>query len=182
MVLRTLVATAALLSSPLLSAAETGRLNLPDFTSLQAKATESVDISVGPFMLWLATTFAPERDENGTEIKKILQGINAVYVRSFQFEEDDAYSKADIESVRAQLRSQNWQPLAQIHSKKNNENVDIFIAIENDKPAGFAILASEPREFTIVNVVGTIDPENIAKVQRNLDLPGSSGKRFTIED
>jgi hypothetical protein len=170
MVLRAVVATFALLASPVLLAAETARLKLPDFSHLQSKAVESVDVTVGPFMLWLAQAFAPERAEDGTEVKEILKGIEAVYIRSFSFAEDNAYSKDDIESVRTQLRDQKWQPLAQIHSRKKEENVDIFIAIENDKPIGFAILASEPREFTIVNVVGTIDPQNIGKLQASLNL------------
>jgi Domain of unknown function (DUF4252) len=182
MVFRAVVASIALLSSSALMAAESTRLKLPDFSHLHAKAVESVDISVSPFMLWFATQFAPERDEDGTEVKKILQGIKAVYIRSFQFAEDNVYSKADIDSVREQLRDQQWQPLAQIQSHKKQENVDIFIAIENDKATGFAILASEPREFTIVNVVGTIDPQHIGKLQANLNLRDGGGRRFTIND
>jgi hypothetical protein len=162
---------------------ETARLKLPDFSDLQSKAVESVDISVGPFMLWLATKFAPERDEDGTEIKSILEGIEAVYIRSFSFAEDNAYSTADIDTVRSQLRGQKWQPLAQIHSRKKDENVDIFVAVENDKPVGFAVLASEPRQFTIVNVVGTIDPQHIGKLQASLvDLPHGGGRHVTIND
>ena len=182
MVLRAVVVTFALLSSPILLAAETARLKLPDFSHLQSKAIESVDVSVGPFALWFAQQFAPERDDGGTEVKKILQGIEAVYIRSFEFAEDNAYSKSDIDLVRSQLRDQKWQPLAQIHSRKKDENVDIFIAIENDKPIGFAILASEPREFTIVNIVGTIDPQHIGKLQASLNLPHGGGRTATIDD
>jgi Domain of unknown function (DUF4252) len=182
MIVRTAIASLALLATPSLLAADIGRLKLPDFRHLQVKATESVDISIGPMMLWLAAHLAPERDEDGTEIRSMLKGIEAVYVRSYQFDEDGAYSKDDIDSVRRQLRDEKWQPLAEIRSKRNDENVDIFIAIENDKPAGFAILASEPREFTIVNVVGTIDPQHIGQLQRNLDLPGGSRRLSTIND
>lgn len=182
MVLRALVATVALFSCTALSAAEPARLKLPNFSHLQSKAVESVDISVGPMILGLAKLVAPERDEDGTEIKKILDGIQEIYIRSFQFAEDNAYSQADIETIRQQLRDGKWQPLAQIQSRQKQENVDIFIAIQNDKPTGFAILASEPREFTIVNIVGTIDPQHIGKLQASLNLPGSGGRRSTIND
>jgi hypothetical protein len=171
MVLRAVVASFALLSSTALLAAETARLKLPDFSHLQSKATDSIDVSVGRPMLWFAQMLAPERDADGTEVKKILGGIEAVYVRSFEFAEDNAYSQGDIEAVRSQLRNEKWQPLAQIRSSKKAENVDIFIAIENDKPIGFAVIASEPREFTIVNIVGTIDPQHIGKLHATLNLP-----------
>ena len=181
MVFRAVVATFALLSSSVLMAAETARLKIPDFSHLQSKAVESVDVTVGPFMLWLAQAFAPEHSEDGTEVKEILKGIEAVYIRSFSFAEDNAYSKDDVDAVRTQLRDQKWQPLAQIQSHKKKENVDVFIAIENDKPIGFAIVASEPREFTIVNVVGTNDPQNIGKLRASLNLERDS-RTAALED
>jgi len=171
-----MLVSAALFASTMACAAETARLKLPDFSHLQAKATDSVDISMGPFVLWLAQYIAPERDENGTEVKKILQGIDSVHVRSYQFDEDYAYSKDDIESVRKQLRDEKWQSLAAIRSSKNHENVDIFIAVENDQAKGFAIVASEPREFTIVHIVGNVDPQHLATLQHTFTAKG--GRRL----
>ena len=46
-------------------------------------------------------------------------------------------------------------------SKKENTNVDVFVLIDGDKAQGLAIIASEPREFTIVNIVGNIDLEQL---------------------
>lgn len=181
MVLRAVIASVALLSSSVVLAAEPARLKLPDFSHLQAKAVDSVDVSIGQPLLALAKMFAPEKDADGTEVKKIIGGIKAVYVRSFEFDEDNAYSQADVDSVRKQLQDNMWQPLAQVHSRKNSEHVDIFIAIENDKPIGFAVVATEPREFTIVNVVGTIDPEHIGKLQATLDLPRGGSLAGNVE-
>jgi hypothetical protein len=174
MIVRAILVSAALLTSAVVCAAEASRFKLPDFSHLQAKATESVDISIGPFMLWIAERMAPERDENGTEVKKILEGIDSVHVRSYQFDEDHVYSRDDIEAVRKQLRDDRWQSLAAIHSSKKDENVDIFVAVENDKAKGFAIVASEPREFTIVHIVGSVDPQHLASLQHTF---GSKGGR-----
>lgn len=173
MVIRCFVAFLALMALNGASAAEISRLKIPDFSHLQAKAVESVDVTVGPFMLWLATKLAPERDEDGTEVKQVLQGIEAVYIRSYQFDRDDAYSMDDVERVREQLRVEQWKPLVEIRNK-DAEKVDVFMAIQNDTPVGFAIVASDRREFTIVNIVGTIDPKHIGKLQASWGLPGSS--------
>lgn len=181
MIVRAMLVTAALITCAAACAAEPTRLKLPDFSHLQGKATESVDITVGPFMLWLAELIAPERDENGTEVKKILEGIDSVHVRSYQFEEDYAYSKDDIEAVRKQLRDEKWMSLAAIHSSKNDENVDIFVAVEDDKAKGFAIVASEPREFTIVHIVGNVDPQHLATLQHTF-TPAKSRHLATIND
>jgi hypothetical protein len=182
MFVRWIVASLALLSSPNVLGADSAELKIPDFSHLSSKAIESVDITVGPFLLALASAFAIEGDADGKQAKEILKGVEAVYVRSYQFAADNVYSRDDIESVRQQLRGGYWKPLAEIRNKKNAENVDIFIAMKDDQPIGLAILASEPREFTIVNVVGTIDVAHIATLQAGLGLPGAGGRVATMHE
>lgn len=182
MLARALVASLALLASASALSAESARLEIPDFSHLQAKAVESIDITIGPFLLWLATKVAPERDEDGTEVKKILWGIEAVYIRSYQFDTDGAYSSEDVERVRKQLRQKQWKPLIEVRSRHDDENVDVFMSIEGDKPTGLAIVASEPREFTIVHVAGTIDPQHIGKLQATLGLRGSQTRMAALTD
>ena len=53
---------------------------------------------------------------------------------------------------------------------EKDQEVDIYMALEADKAKGFAIVASEPRKFTILNIVGSIDLEQIASLQRHVDL------------
>src|SRR5687768_14479952 len=127
MLIRAFVASLALVAFSSVPAAEPAQLKIPDFSHLQAKAVESVDITVGPFMLWLATKFAPERDEDGTEVKKVLEGIKSVYVRSYRFDAENAYSRADVDTVREQLRQEQWKPLVEIRNK-HAENVDVFVS------------------------------------------------------
>lgn len=181
MLIRAFVASLALLASSSALCAESARLEIPSFSHLQAKAVESVDVTVGPFMLWLATKLAPERDADGTEVRKVLEGIEAVYIRSYQFDTDDAYSREDVEIVRKQLQQEQWMPLVEVRSKKSDD-VDIFVAVEDDKAKGFAIIASGPREFTIVNVVGTIDPQHIGKLQATLGLRDSNDRVAALDD
>ena len=177
MLVRALLAFILLASSSALFAADAARLEIPDFRHLQSKATESVDITIGPFLLWLAQKVSADDEE----AREVLKGIEAVHVRNYQFDTDNVYSKADIETVRKQLQGAQWKPLAEIRSR-DEANVDIFMAIENDEPVGFAIIAAEPREFTIVNIVGTIDFQNLRKVQGALGLPGGAIRTASRDD
>ena len=43
--------------------------------------------------------------------------------------------------------------------------------IEGDKVQGLAIIASEPREFAIVNIVGSIDLEKLHELEGNFGVP-----------
>jgi len=81
------------------------------------------------------------------------------------------YSRDDVESVRQQLVGPGWSPLAQVHRRESHEHVDVFLNMSGDKILGLAVIASEPRSFTIVNVVGNIDIDKLAKLEGQFGIP-----------
>jgi hypothetical protein len=166
-----LFALATLALPFLASAAEPiGKLNLPSFTGLQSKASEVVDITLGSFPLALASKFMNSDNPEDAEVKKVISGIKSIAVRSYEFDSDFVYSKEDVAAVRRQLSAPGWTQLAQIHKRNRAQDVDVYVALTDDQAKGFAIVASEPRKFTIVNVVGSIDLAQIAKLQQHMDL------------
>lgn len=156
---------------PVVSVAQEGKLKLPEFRSLADKATESVNISLSPWLLNMAGTFIDDKDEDSVATKRLLAGIKSIEIRSFQFSADNAYSAADIEGVRSQLTSPGWTRLVQVHHREKSEDVDMYVLIENDMSKGFALISSQPREFTIINIVGSIAVDDLPKLQSHLHLP-----------
>jgi len=154
---------------PGLSAAQEAKLKLPEFRSLASKATESVNISLSPWLLHMAGSFIDDKDEDSAATKHLLAGIKSIQIRSYQFASDNAYSAADIESVRSQLTG--WSQIMQVHHREKSEDVDMYLLIENNVTKGFALIASEPREFTIINIVGSISLEDLPQLERQLHLP-----------
>ncbi|HKR37419.1 MAG TPA: DUF4252 domain-containing protein [Steroidobacteraceae bacterium] len=165
---------AAGLASPFQAAAaeHPGRLDLPSFSHLQSKATEVVDVTLGAWPLALASKFMEADDAEGVELKKLISGIKSIVVRSYEFDSDFAYSKEDVAAVRAQLAAPAWTQLAQVRKRGKDQEVDldVYIALDADQAKGFAIVASEPRKFTILNIVGTINLDQVAKLQHHMDL------------
>ncbi len=159
------------LSLPTLAGAQSGKLDLPEFKSLAHEATDSVNISLGPWLLHLFAGFIDDKDPDAAATKKLLAGIQSIDVRSYEFAKDFAYSGDELAGVRRQLAQPGWNALAQVHDRAKNEDVDIFVRTEKDHTAGFALIASEPREVTIVNIVGSIRMEDLAKLQTQLHLP-----------
>jgi len=156
---------------PTLGAAHDARLNLPDFGSLADKATESVNLSLSPWLLRIAAACIDGKDADSTATKKLLAGIKSIEIRNYQFATDFAYSAADIDAVRLQLAAPGWTRLMQVRDRKSKENVDIYLMVENGRTNGFALIASEPREFTIINIVGSISIEDLPKLVDHLHLP-----------
>jgi hypothetical protein len=74
--------------------------------------------------------------------------------------------------VRKQLRAPGWSSLVTVHKRGDDgEDVDVYVCMENDKMMGLAIVAAEPREFTIVNIVGSIDLARISQLGGEFGIP-----------
>ena len=156
---------------PACAQADGADLDIPSFASLQSKATETVNVRLGGLALRFASHFLDSNDPDQAQAREILSQLHSVQVRSFEFDSDGAYSQADVEAVRKQLVSPKWTPIVQVREGHDGDNVDIFMCIENEKPVGFTIISSEPRELTIVNVSGPIDLERLKELGGHLGIP-----------
>jgi hypothetical protein len=167
----TLPVMLVLLAPALAWAAPSPKLQLPEFAGLAQKATESVTIALEPAMLGMAARFLDGNDPQDAATKEVLKGLHGIYVRSYTFDKDSAYQQADIDSVRSQLAAPGWNRLVQTRSRKTGANVDIYIMIDNNQAVGLALIASEPRQFTIVNIVGAIDLDKLRKLEGQFGVP-----------
>jgi hypothetical protein len=158
--------------------AQNAAIVLPDFKPLESKAKECVDISLGPWLLHSMGMFLDEKDPEDAATKKLLSGIQSIRVRSFQFDTDAAYSRADIDGVRRQLNAPGWTSLMNVHDRDRGEDVDMYMLIQNEQTRGFALIAAEPREFTIINIVGSINMSDLPKLQKQLHI----GKLWAGQD
>ena len=171
------VLTLVTLALPAGSACAAGpELTIPDFSHLRSKAVDSVDMTIDGFLLRIASKFAKadSDDPEAAVAADFLQGLKSVRVRNFTFDSDDAYSKADVDSVRKQLNAPGWSQLVQVRKREPHEDVDVYICMDGDKVSGLAVIASEPREFTIVNIVGSIDIDKIGRLEGQFGIPSMS--------
>jgi hypothetical protein len=171
MSLRACVVSVAIACLPVAAFAGNPQLRLPSFDHLQHSAIDSVNITIGHGLLSFATLALQPDEPRDAEALAVLRGIESITVRSYQFAVDGMYSKADIDSVRAQLTAPGWSPLAQVRQRDKGEDVDVYVSLDHDKMNGLAIIASSARKFVIVNIIGSIDPSKLAAVQERLGLP-----------
>jgi hypothetical protein len=147
------------------------RLTLPDFSALSKKATESVTITLDPNLLGLAAKFLDSKDPDDAQTIEVIKGLQGIYIRSFTFDNDAGYRTSDIDAVRSQLSAPGWSRLVETRSHKSHANVDIYIMLDGKQAIGLAVIASEPRQFTIVNIVGAIDLDKLHKLEGQLGVP-----------
>jgi hypothetical protein len=163
---------AAMLMPTIAWSAPNPRLTLPEFSALAQKATESVVITLDPALLAMAGRFLDgNNDPQDAATKEIIKGLKGIYVRSYTFDKDFAYESADLEAVRRQLSAPGWNRLVETRSRKTRADVDIYIMVDNNQAIGLALIASEPRQFTIVNIIGAIDLDKLHKLEGQFGVP-----------
>ena len=150
------------------------RLNL-DFADLEERADETVDITLDADMLRLAAKFLSGKSADEKAIRDMIHGLTGIYVRSYSFDKDGQYDRGLADRVKRQL-GPSWKPLVTVRSK-TKENVNIYADMRGDKVTGLVIISAEPREFTVVNIVGPIDIDRLADLEGEFGIP-----RITIKE
>src|SRR5215472_4171707 len=153
-------------------------LSVSSFAAMQRDAVESHNITLGPAALGFVSfigRFAGNHDPHSAAAMNVLRGLHMVQVHNFEFATDHTYAQADLEALRSQLTSPRWHQMVQVRDRGTNENVDIYYTLDNHIITGMVIIAAEPREFTLVNIVGTIDFKAIGALSHNF-VPREHGR------
>ncbi|HTQ55470.1 MAG TPA: DUF4252 domain-containing protein [Bryobacteraceae bacterium] len=153
-------------------------IKLPvNLDALADKAEESVVVTMDKTMLKFAGRFLKDSDD--ADARKIIAGLDGIYVRSFEFAKEGAYSPADVEAVRRQLQGPAWGRIVGVRSKRSDGDVDVYFKdAGNGQLGGIVVIAAEPRELTIVHIVGTIDPEKIGELGGEFGIPRLNASRI----
>jgi hypothetical protein len=150
--------------------AQDPRLRLAHLDYLATKASETVDVNIDERLIQLAAKVFNDKDDDEAQIKKLVIGLKGIYVKSFEFENENDYSSADVDSIRSQLREPAWSRLLNVTSKREGI-VEVYVALNGAEVVGLAVLSAEPKELTVVNIIGPVDLEKLAKLEGNLGIP-----------
>lgn len=144
---------------------------------LAARADETVDVTLDGSLLKLASRFLAG-NEDDAHVGKILSGLESIAVRSYQFSREGQYDTADLDAIRTQVKGPAWSRIVGVRSKKDGENVDVYFKVGSDgNLGGIVVLCAEPMELTVVSVVGTLDPTQLAGLGGHFGIPAFD---FTI--
>jgi len=149
--------------------AQTAKLQLDQLDVLANRASETVDVKLDEHLIETTAKLFTNADE--AEIRDLLKNLKGIYVKSFSFEKDNEYSPAEVDSVISQLRSGGWSKIVGVTSKKDGENVDVYVMSVGDQVSGLAVVSLEPRELTVVNIVGPVNLEKLTQLEGSFGVP-----------
>src|SRR5438094_3658078 len=129
--------------------AQGAKLQLDQLDSLANKASETVDVKLDEHLMQTTAKFFSGKDTDDAEIRDLIKNVKGIYVKSFSFEKENEYSPAEVESVRSQLRGGGWSKIIGVTSKKDGDNVEVYLLSIGDTIGGLAVVSAEPKEFTV---------------------------------
>lgn len=159
-----------LIALPLAVYAQDSRLQLSSLDHLAAKANQTVDVSVDERLMKMAAKFLSDKEADEREVKKLVEKLKGIYVKSFEFDTEGQYTAADLETIRAQLRGPGWTRMVNVTSKKDG-NLEVYLLFNGDVVGGLAVLHTDLKEFTVVNIVGPVDLDKLAELEGQFGVP-----------
>src|SRR5687767_8101663 len=150
--------------------AQDSRLQLSSLDHLAAKASQSVDVNIDERLMRLAAKVISDKDAEERQIKQLVAGIKGIYVKTFEFEAAGQYSAADLETIRTQLRGPGWTRMVNVTSKKEGA-LEVYLLMNGEQIGGLAVLGTDDRELVVVNIVGPVDLDKLAKLEGQFGVP-----------
>ncbi|HEY2972138.1 MAG TPA: DUF4252 domain-containing protein [Pyrinomonadaceae bacterium] len=164
------VAILVVLGAAATAMAQNPRIQTSQLDALAAKASQTVDVNIDEHLMQLTARFLSSKDPDEAKVKDLVNGLKGIYVKSFEFEAEGQYSEADLEGIRSQLRNTAWNRIVNVHSKKEG-SVEVYLMQSGNQISGLAVLANDPKEITVVNIVGPVDLDKLSELEGNFGIP-----------
>jgi hypothetical protein len=159
---------------PVAASAQDGRINLEMLDKLAARASEKQEVTIGPEMLTGAISGLVQQGPKGDAARQVLSQLRGVYVRNYEFDNDKAYSRDDINTLRKQLMTPGWVKI--VSNEENGSGGDwelqeVYFFQQAGKMSGVFVISAEPDELSVVNIVGPIDLPKLVALGGILGIP-----------
>jgi len=159
---------ACLAALPVLAAPQQFQLNLD---AVAAKASQHVDVSLNASTLQFAAKFLDADDPDTAHIRKLIEAIDGIYVRHYNFKAAGVWTQADLDPTRSQLRGPEWSKIVGVTNTEEGGNTEVWLHVAGSKSTGVAIISTDPKEVTVVNIAGNIDLDTLAKLGGHFGVP-----------
>lgn len=155
---------------------------LPGYVDLEqipipSKAGRITNITLGPPLLRIATQTVNGDDE----LSETLSGLFSITVKTFEIDSQVAEElKPKIEAIEEKLNNEDWQRIVEV--KDIDEYTTIRMKYDKEKAAGLLIMSLEDDEASFVNIVGSIDFEQIGKLGGGLHIDALDSLQHDRDD
>ncbi len=140
------------------------------FASLEHKADEVVKVNLWGRSLEQAKKLLGLRKNVTGSVRSFMNGLTAVYRRTYRFRGGQANEK-DVEPVHRRLTEDGWVPLIETEDRRKPQALSVYSYYENEEVAGMTVVSSEPREVTVLKIMGPVNFEALSAIGSGMGLP-----------
>lgn len=123
-----------------------------------------VRVNVGGFLLSLMSKAA----KNDPEAAAVLEGLEGVRINVYSTGGEVAPAIDQLQNAKNMLSNQNWEPIIQVN--EDRQNVQVFIKANGEGVQGLTVMAVDADDAVFVNILGSIDPENLGAIMDQFDV------------
>jgi hypothetical protein len=136
-----------------------------DFGQLDSVYGEpKVRINIGSFLLGFVAAAAKEDPEAAA----LMRGLEGVRINIYSTAGEVAPAMEHLVQVKSMLQTQNWEPIVQVNEQ--GEQVQIFMKADGEGMQGLTVMAVNGEEAVFLNILGSIDPDQLGKVMEQFDV------------
>jgi hypothetical protein len=147
--------------------------------TLADRAAHVTEVTLDKNMLAFAGKFMDkdkDDDKDDKAAKEMIQGLRGVYVRDYEFDKDNEYTAEELEGLRKYITSSDWSPMVHERTKGAKEGTDVYLKLVNGQVQGLYVLDAEPRELSLVLILGPIDMDKIGELGGSFGIPKQAVK------
>ncbi len=156
---------AAALIAPALAQTSPLPLPTPVEKELAARASAVTEVTLNKDMLGFASKFMDKNDKDQASVKQLIEGLDSIYVRDYEFDKEGQYSMDEIEKLRQAFETPEWSPIVHERERNGVESTDVLMKLVNGEPHGLFVLAAGPNELTIVLILGPIRFDQLSELK-----------------
>jgi Domain of unknown function (DUF4252) len=149
---------------------------------LAARATNVDEVTLSKNMLAFASEFMNGKDKDEAATRQLIEGLDGIYVRDYEFDKEGQFTAEQIEQLRAYYETSEWTPIVRERERKTGESTDVMVKMVNGKSRGLFILDVEPKEISIVLILGPVGMEELGKLKDIAFMAIMSGTHHTGPD
>jgi hypothetical protein len=136
------------------------QIDLKSLDQFAAKAKSKTEINMDESMVKSAASFLSQEKEDEAAVKKSVKDLKGLYLRSYEFENNGLFKLEDLKPILDQIKGPNWTSF--LRNQEGDEQTEIWFHRTNGQIDGLLLVAAEPGEVTVINVVGATRLEDLS--------------------
>jgi hypothetical protein len=132
---------------------------------LAARASDVTEVTLGKSMLAFAAKIMNGKDEDDVATRRLIEGLSGIYVREYDFDKPGEFSTEEVDQLRKYFETSDWSSVVKERERKTGESTDVMMKLVNGESHGLFVLDVEPKELTIVLILGPIKMDDLGKLK-----------------